>query len=84
LKFQIDLSESEQRLDKWIKRKFLRVPQNLLEKLCRKGKITLNEKKVKLSYKIKEGDLVEIPNIKFEKNKGIFHDVPDSNFMGPF
>ena len=32
LKFQIDLSESEQRLDKWIKRKFLKVPQSLLEK----------------------------------------------------
>ena len=77
MKFQIDLSESEQRLDKWIKRKFLRVPQNLLEKLCRKGKITLNEKKVKLSYKIKEGDLVEIPNIKFEKIKKIKKNLND-------
>ena len=77
MKFQIDLSESEQRLDKWIKRKFLRVPQNLLEKLCRKGKITLNEKKVKLSYKIKEGDIVEIPNIKFEKKKEIKKNLND-------
>ena len=77
LKFQIDLSESEQRLDKWIKRKFLKVPQNLLEKLCRKGKITLNGKKVKLSYKIKEGDLVEIPNIKFEKIKKIKKNLND-------
>ena len=71
MKFQIDLSESEQRLDKWIKRKFLKVPQSLLEKSSRKGKIKLNGKKVKLSYKIKQGDIIEVPNFKFKKKINI-------------
>ena len=62
MKFQIDFSESEQRLDKWIKRKFLKVPQSLLEKFSRKGKIKLSGKKVKLSYKIKQGDVIVIRN----------------------
>jgi len=67
LKFQIDLSDSDQRLDKWIKRKFLKVPQSLLEKCCRKGQIKLNGKNTKLSYKIKVGDFIETPSFKSKK-----------------
>ena len=67
MRFKIDLSESEQRLDKWIKRKFNKLPQNLLEKLARKGKIKLNKKKIKLSYKLKVGDVIETPNFIIKK-----------------
>ena len=67
MKFQIDLSDSDQRLDKWIKRKFLKVPQSLLEKCCRKGQIKLNGKNTKLSYKIKVGDFIETPSFKSKK-----------------
>ena len=67
--YKIDEFESGQRLDKWIKRKFQKIPQSFIEKLSRKGKIKLNEKKTKLSYKIREGDVVELPFIEINKKK---------------
>ena len=48
------------RLDKWYKRNICDVPQSLLEKNIRKGKIKVNNKKVKSSYKLKKNDEIFI------------------------
>lgn len=61
--FKVNSSEDGQRLDKFIKRKLGNLPQNLLEKLSRKGLIKVNEKKIKLSYKINVNDFIKIPNL---------------------
>ena len=45
--FKIDKKSIDLRIDKWIKQKIGKLPQSLIEKSLRKGKIKLNNKKVK-------------------------------------
>ena len=55
------------RIDKWIRNKLGNVPQGLIEKSLRAGKIKLNKKKTKSSTKLKVNDLVYVYNLKFEE-----------------
>ena len=59
------------RLDRWIRRNICQVPQSLIEKSLRKGRIRINNKKIKSSYKLKKNDQINIYNINFfpSKNK---------------
>ena len=56
------------RLDKWFKKNVNRAPQSFIEKNLRKGKIKVNGKRIKSSYKLKEKDLVITYNLKFTEN----------------
>ena len=70
----VDSTCNEMRLDRWLRIKIGKLPQGLIEKYLRTGKIKLNKKKVKSSYKIKEKDEINIFNIKYEervKNKKV-------------
>ena len=69
LKYHIISSDSGQRLDKWIKRKFPGTPQSLIEKYSRKGLIRLNGKKTSLSSKILTNDIIVLPIISVTKKK---------------
>ena len=42
------------RLDKWLRKEIIDIPQSLIEKLIRKNKIKVNGKKTKSSYRIKK------------------------------
>ena len=53
------------RLDRWIKHNIGKYPQSLLEKSIRKGKIKINKKKTKSSYKLKDGDEVNFYNFNY-------------------
>ena len=55
------------RVDRWLRSKLGGVPQSLIEKNLRNGKIKVNRKKVKSSFKIKNNDIVEIFNLNFKK-----------------
>ena len=55
------------RLDRWLRDKLGQIPQSLIERNLRSGKIKVNKKKTKSSYKTKINDRVEIFNFKFEK-----------------
>ena len=58
------------RLDKWIRKVVFDAPQSFIEKNLRKGKIKVNNKKNKSSYKLKKDDLVTFFNLNFiKKNK---------------
>ena len=61
------------RLDKWFKRNVCEVPQSLIEKIIRKGKIKVNNKKKKSSYKLQKNDQIFVYNFNFvaSKNKKI-------------
>ena len=63
------------RIDKWVKLNLVKIPQSLIEKDLRKGKIKVNKKKVKSSYKLNELDKVYLYNISYKnllkKNKKI-------------
>ena len=50
------------RIDRWIKRNICQVPQSLIEKNLRNKKVTINNLKVKSSYKLKVDDKIYINN----------------------
>ena len=56
------------RLDRWIRINICKVPQSLIEKNIRRGKIKVNNKKKKSSYKLQEKDLVSVYNLNFYPN----------------
>ena len=56
------------RIDRWLRYKLGKIPQGLIEKTLRLGKIKINRKKVKSSYKIKTSDQINIFNFEFNDN----------------
>ena len=54
------------RIDRWLRNKLGKIPQSLIEKNLRSGKIKINKKKVKSSFKIKTNDKINLFNFKFE------------------
>ncbi len=54
---------NEMRLDRFVRLKLGKIPQGLIEKFLRSGKIKLNKKKIKSSTKIKTDDIVDVFNI---------------------
>ena len=55
------------RIDRWIRFKFGKIPQGLIEKYLRSGKIKLNKKKIKSSQKISTKDNIDLFNIEFKE-----------------
>ena len=63
----VDSTCNDMRLDRWLRLKIGKIPQGLVEKYLRTGKIKLNRKKVKSSFKIKTKDEINIFNIEFKE-----------------
>ena len=55
------------RIDRWIRNYIGKIPQGLIEKNLRTGKIKLNKKKIKSSHKVKTNDEIELHNINFKE-----------------
>ena len=53
----------ESRLDKWFKQNVINLPHSLIEKIIRQNKIKVNKKKIKSSYRLKVGDIIEVFDI---------------------
>ena len=51
------------RLDKWFRQNVINLPHSLIEKIIRQNKIKVNKKKIKSSYRVQAGDLIEVYNI---------------------
>ena len=56
------------RLDRWLRNRLGNIPQSLIEKSLRSGKIKVNKKKIKSSFKVKTNDKVVIFNFDFKEN----------------
>jgi len=67
--FIVDDEYHETRLDKWFKQKVISLPHSLLERILRQNKIKINKKKVKSSYRLQSGDMIEIYDISKFKAK---------------
>jgi len=52
----------DMRIDRWVKKKILNVPQSLIEKSLRQGKIKVNNLIVKSAYKLKYKDKIYLYN----------------------
>ena len=63
----VDSTCNDMRIDRWIRHFIGKIPQGLIEKSLRSGKIKLNKKKVKSSHKIKPDDKIDLFNINFEE-----------------
>ncbi len=63
----VDSTYNEMRIDRFIRNHLGKLPQGLIEKNLRSGKIKINNKKVKSSFKVKTGDQLKIYNFNFEK-----------------
>ena len=66
--FIVDSTCNNMRLDRWLRRNIGNIPQSLIEKFLRSGKVKINKKKVKSSFKVKTNDKVNIFNINFKEN----------------
>jgi len=64
----VDSTCNDMRLDRWLRLKIGKIPQGLVEKYLRTGKIKINRKKVKSSFKVKTKDEINIFNIEFFRN----------------
>ena len=55
------------RIDRWTRLKIGKIPQGLIEKYLRSGKIKINKKKIKSSSKVKTNDVVDFFNLDFKE-----------------
>tara|TARA_B100000035_G_scaffold294523_1_gene284859 strand:- start:650 stop:1567 length:918 start_codon:yes stop_codon:yes gene_type:complete len=65
--FIVDKTCNNMRVDRWIRNKIGKIPQSFIEKSLRSGKIKVNKKKVKSSFKIKTNDKIKIFNLNFKE-----------------
>ena len=67
--FVVDSTCNNMRIDRWIRNTIQKLPQSLIEKNLRLGKIKVNKKKVKSSYKVKSKDIIRLFDFNFEEKK---------------
>jgi 23S rRNA pseudouridine955/2504/2580 synthase len=53
--------EGDQRLDRWLKRRFPQITQGRIEKACRKGEIRVDGARAKPATRVEEGQSVRVP-----------------------
>ena len=86
--FNITEDYSNIRIDRWIKKKISNVPQSLIEKSLRHGKIKVNNLIVKSAYKLKFKDKIYLynfnPESKVLKNKKYIPSKKDIHFSESF
>ena len=58
--------EGEQRLDKWLRRRFPHLTQGAVEKLCRTGQLRVDKGRVKASDRVAPGMVVRVPPLPAE------------------
>lgn len=86
--YTVDSTCNDMRIDRWVRLKVGKIPQGLIEKYLRSGKIKINKKKVKSSAKVKTDDVINSfivdfketivqKKIKFEPSKDIIKSNED-------
>ena len=65
--YNVDSTHNNMRIDRWVRNYIGNIPQGLIEKNLRKGKIKLNKKKIKSSQKIKTNDQIDFFNFDFKE-----------------
>ena len=56
------------RIDRWFKLNIYKIPQSLIQKFLRSGKIKVNKKKIKNSHRVYQNDKISIYDINIKKN----------------
>tara|TARA_B100001121_G_scaffold196684_1_gene171901 strand:- start:640 stop:1557 length:918 start_codon:yes stop_codon:yes gene_type:complete len=65
----VNATHNDMRVDRWLRSIIGKIPQSLIEKNLRNGKVKVNKKKVKSSFKVKTNDIIKLFNFNFEEKK---------------
>ena len=65
--YNVDSTFNDMRIDRWIRNNLGNIPQGLIEKSLRSGKIKINNKKIKSSQKVKTDDKIDLFNFDFKE-----------------
>ena len=65
--YTVDSTCNDMRIDRWTRLKIGKIPQGLIEKYLRSGKIKINKKKIKSSTKVKTNDIIIFFNLEFKE-----------------
>lgn len=57
----VSVDEGEQRLDRWLRRRFPHLGQGRIEKMCRKGELRVDGGRVKPATRLQTGQAVRVP-----------------------
>ena len=57
--YTVEKDYQNSRFDRWFKAKIINLPHSLVERIIRLKKVKINKKRVKSSYRVKFGDIVE-------------------------
>ena len=61
--YTVEKDYHNSRFDRWFKATVKNLPQSLIEKIIRLNKVKINRRKIKSSYRIQVGDIVEVYDI---------------------
>jgi 23S rRNA pseudouridine955/2504/2580 synthase len=61
--YTVNKDYNNSRFDRWFKANIIDLPQSLIEKIIRLNKIKINRKKIKSSYRVQSGDIIEVYDI---------------------
>ena len=64
----VEKTFNDMRIDRLLRNHLGKIPQSLIERSLRNGKIKLNKKKVKSSKKVRYGDQVDLYNFNYQEN----------------
>ena len=65
--YTVDSTCNDMRIDRWTRLTIGKIPQGLIEKYLRSGKIKINKKKIKSSTKVKTNDIIDFFNLEFKE-----------------
>lgn len=58
---EVTPDEADQRLDRWLRRRFPHLPQGRIEKMCRKGEIRVDGTRARANTRIEAGQSIRVP-----------------------
>ena len=85
--FTVKNDYHDSRFDKWFKKNVIDIPHSLIEKIIRQNKVKVNNKRTKSSYRVQEGDIIqifEITKIKPTKKNTKIKYKPNKKELGEY
>ena len=85
--FTVNNDYHDSRFDRWFKKNVIDIPHSLIEKIIRQNKVKVNNKRTKSSYRVQEGDIVqifEISKIKPTKKNTKIKYKPNKKELGEY
>ena len=63
VQYGVRWEDADQRLDRWMRRRFTGLVQSRIERLCRKGLVRIDGKRARPSDRLREGQTIRLPKI---------------------